>query len=329
MAPFFTSATVNRGLLLERAWKRDRRLAAKVDPENAEGSPALLGSWSAKVASGACPGAVFNAMVAETGEPMLFSTAPLPPELQPFEFRRHYAKLDVTLTTAVRLSAAFPYVSPATRAQHDSHKEFWQHVGDGHHEPRFNHIVDGGYFDNFGIATAAEWLEGTLAELKERAARDPGIKLPARVLLLEICEEGTWSSTPGSDRPALGGEQKTLAYQTYAPLSALFQMRSAAQRTRNRWHVSLLRQTWSASNVTIESARFAYPRAAGPMSWHLTGNQKNEIACAWRETPIVGQRDQVARFVSGTDDAHVESPPPCGQRTPASTPAPGPLRRWW
>ena len=92
--PYITSPLVNRGQLLEDAWKRDPRLGVRIDPKQPDGSPALLSTWARNVTSGACPGVVFNAMVAETGEPMLFSTASLPPSLARFAFGRHYGGLD-------------------------------------------------------------------------------------------------------------------------------------------------------------------------------------------------------------------------------------------
>ena len=283
VVPFFTSPLVNRGSLLEDAWKRDARVASVVDARAPGASPALLSNWGAQVASGRCPGVVFNAMVAETGEPLLFSTATLPPSLERFAFDRHYPGLDVRLTTAARLSAAFPYVSPAAHALHDS-----EQPGRG-----YRHVVDGGYFDNFGVATAAEWLNAELLTLERTN------QLPVRVLLIEICEEGTCSSSTPDARPAPGGPRQSLAYQLYAPLSALYQMRGAAQRARNRWHVSLLRQRW-APRVCIDRAVFAYPLSAGPMSWHLSEHEKSAVRRSWDHDTIRRERDVVQRFLTGT-----------------------------
>ena len=49
------------------------------------------------------------------------------------------------VTTAVRLSSGFPYVAPAARADADDAK--------GH----YTHVVDGGYFDNYGVGTLSAW----------------------------------------------------------------------------------------------------------------------------------------------------------------------------
>ncbi len=275
-APVFTRPRVNRGLVMEDAWKRDPRLGAEVDQTKTDGSPALLSSWRRNVGQGTCPGVIFNAMVADTGEPMLFSTIALPRILDRFAFERHYPNLDVKLTTAVRLSATFPYVSPAVHAQHDADPRYAREVKRGNkveRVARFSHVVDGGYFDNFGIGTAAGWLDAALIELDE-ASR------PKRVLVIEICESSACSSDDPGPRPAYGGEQRSWVYQVYAPVSALLAMRTAAQRARNRWHLSLLQERWK-SEVCIETIKFPYPSAPGPMSWHLTESQKAEIRGAW------------------------------------------------
>jgi hypothetical protein len=56
---------------------------------------------------------------------------------------------DISVLTATRLSAAFPYVAPAARADVD---------GPG------VHIVDGGYYDNYGTSSLVEWLDYKLSD---------------------------------------------------------------------------------------------------------------------------------------------------------------------
>jgi len=263
-------------------------LGAYVDGNMLVGSN-LMANWGSHVDRGACPGVVFNAMVAETGEPMLFSTALLPASLARFAFERHYPRLDVRLATAARLSAAFPYVSPATHAQHDTDPRTTIPAGDSRRSG-YRHVVDGGYFDNFGVATAAEWLNAELLALEQAN------KLPPRVLLIEICEEPSCSSTMPTGDLAPGGPRRSLPYQLFAPVSALYQMRGAAQRSRNRWHVALLRQRW-APRVDIQSVLFPYPLEAGPMSWHLSETEKGEILRSWNESPIKAARQAVGAFL--------------------------------
>ena len=70
-------------------------------------------------------------------------------------------KADIRIATAARLSASFPYVSPAARPTSDSDSA----LTDG--EPgRYTrtHVVDGGYFDNSGLCALTEWLQEGLTE---------------------------------------------------------------------------------------------------------------------------------------------------------------------
>lgn len=312
-APILTKPRVNRGLLMEDAWKRDPRLGAEVDAAKPDGSTALLSSWRRNVGEGTCPGVIFNAMVAETGEPMLFSTIALPRTLERFAFERHYPNLDVKLTTAVRLSATFPYVSPAVHAQHDADPRYAREVKPVNAEERvarFSHVVDGGYFDNFGVGTAAGWLDAALNEL-DKTAR------PKRVLVIEICESSACSSDDPGLTPAYGGEQRSWVYQLYAPVSALLAMRTSAQRARNRWHLSLLQERWR-SEVCIETVTFPYTSAPGPMSWHLTERQKAEIRGAWvTNVATRSSADTVQRMLANAPDVNLRT----GQPTCSTQPA--------
>jgi hypothetical protein len=292
IVPFLTDPRVDRGLLMEDAWKRDPRLGQTVDPKTPHGRDALLSTWQRNVPDGKCPGAVFNAMVANTGEPMLFTTVALPGALTRFAFQSHYPKLDIKLTTAARLSATFPYVSPAARAQHDSDPAFARNLGNGQTETRYNHIVDGGYFDNFGVATATAWIHGALQELPD--------KRPPRILLIEICESSSCSSDAPGDPFSYGDdERRSWSFQLYAPISALLAMRTSAQRARNRWEIDLLKQRWNPG-VCVDSVKFAYPAAPGPMSWHLTERQKKSIEDAWAGAGPQGGAKEVEAFLTRT-----------------------------
>ncbi len=101
VAPFFSNPYVDRGSALEDAWKREARLK-RLYPDPTP----LLASWRRNVPEGLCPGVVYNAMAAETGEPMLFSTIGLPGTLKAFDFYERYPGRDVPVTTAVRCRPA-------------------------------------------------------------------------------------------------------------------------------------------------------------------------------------------------------------------------------
>ena len=106
-----------------------------------------LSEWFDGVRTGKRPANVFNATLVETGDRLLFSTTympvgnpPTPPARWDFhEFHLNDQKtqtLDVAVVTAARLSATFPYVTPAARPE------------EGGPNKAHLHIVDGGYFHN-------------------------------------------------------------------------------------------------------------------------------------------------------------------------------------
>jgi Patatin-like phospholipase len=273
IAPFFSNPYVDRGSVLEDAWKREPRLQASL-PSTA----ALLSSWRRNVAERQCPGVVYNAMAAETGEPFLFSTVALPPDLRHFDFYERYVDRDVPVTTAVRLSAGFPYVSPATRADGDDLTA------------RYIHVVDGGYYDNYGVSTLVAWLQVALSG-----------SLPAapvkRWLVIEICDTAQCSSAAPPPLSS-GGPRRAWPYQILAPLTGLLATRFTAQQVTNRNSLGLLQTYWEQHRVCIESIAVPFSGEPGPLSWHLTETQKRAIAGTWAAKEA-SMADAVRTFLAG------------------------------
>jgi len=257
--PFFSTAFVDRGSQLEDAWKREARLR-KPYPDTA----ALLSSWRYNVPERRCPGVVYNAMAAETGQPMPFATVALPETLKSFDFYEHYPGRDVPVTTAVRLSSGFPYVVPAARADADGSKG------------RFTHVVDGGYFDNYGVGTLSAWTHAALMGLTSG-------ERPSRLLIIEICDSEFCSGREPAGSPAVGGPRRAWPYQLVAPLTAVVAMRAAAQQVTNRTSLRLLRQYWQTQQVCIESLAVPFGAGDAPLSWHLTNAEKRAIRQKWTD----------------------------------------------
>jgi hypothetical protein len=142
----------NRGWRLERAW--DKALL------RADGEPALALTFRqmrTQEVEGREPSMIFSPMMVEDGRPLLISTLDLDRLLEQkeqggkrinpitpvVEFFKLFPKGgDVTLGTAVRLNASFPFISPASVVPTVP--------------PR--RLVDAGYYDNHGVDTAVGWL---------------------------------------------------------------------------------------------------------------------------------------------------------------------------
>jgi hypothetical protein len=273
-APIFSSPLVDRGSVLEDAWKREARLRR---PYPAEGP--LLASWRRNIGEHRCPGVVYNAMAAETGEPVLFPTIALPGSLRTFDFYERYPGRDLPVTTAVRLSAGFPYVSPASRADVDDR------LG------RYTHVVDGGYFDNYGVSTLVSVVN---AGLTNAVSPVQG----RRVLAIEICDTPACSGADANPQVTGGGDDRAWTYQLRAPLSAVIAMRTSAQRVNNRAAIRLLKDYWLQRGVCVASIQAPFGGAEAPLSWHLTAAEKRAVDDEWNRTSV-GIVEAVRKFLDG------------------------------
>jgi Patatin-like phospholipase len=275
---------MDRGGALELEWKRtlDGR------QEEQESLNAMLSDWRRDAEAGKRPGVIFNSTIVDSGQPMLFTTVDFADHTQShlmqwaeiFGRSPRYLGYDIPVTTAARLSATFPYVTPASRAIRND-KDDWQ--------TREYHVVDGGYYDNFGVASLAAWLDAKL-RLPNSPIKD--------VLIIKIYGE------------PVGGERKPETsfgglYQALAPFFTLYRVRGAGQLAHSTSELDMLERYWEKQGketpVNIELVTFAYPDAKPPLSWHLTSAQIQNIKYAWekmRAEPDVNIK-QVKCFLKG------------------------------
>lgn len=263
------------------------------------------------------PAFSFNSTVAETGGRFLFSNyendhtdptfgvATAESWLSDYADGKH-SKLDLSLVTAARLSATFPYVSSAAR------------VGGGVDSSPIQHFIDGGYFDNDGTSTAIEFLQQLFPSPKSKAEHQNAVAngvlaAPASVPILFIeIRDGSDLTTRASDEHISWeqSEKRAKAWtpdsQIAAPLRAFWSAGHSSITRRNRRELELLMD--DLQNRGVASFRhlvFDYQspvhydtndspaervkkckqtndestdhQAAQPLSWHLTANQEDEI----------------------------------------------------
>src|SRR5262249_1812172 len=191
LLPFFVSSTRNRGSELESEWTRIMGPTARSQSDG-------LAAWRKPTVDGLVPARIFNATNAETGERILIATTSMKKGLQTGRvvFDDLYVKKwDIAPVTAVRMSATFPYITPAAKP---NFPPTWR--GD-------TAWVDGGYSDNFGMASVLDWLQETLSA--------PGSKL-RRVLILQI---RAGPDAQSEAEAAAGG--RGIYYQLGIPLEAM------------------------------------------------------------------------------------------------------------
>jgi hypothetical protein len=259
VAPVFVSQTDDRGSRIEEAWRGHLHAPA-----------ARVTDWVGPVLEGAMPVTVFNATVVETGQRFLASPvlgrsrADLPPAVRPRQLFELYPGAARLVSTAVRLSATFPFVSPICRPEW-SPAAAWP-------ESAAYHFADGGYVDNEGMITVIEWLWDLL---------DPtyvGWPPFDRVLLVRLMP------FPSSGVAAAGLDRGWF-YATLGPIDAIANVRTASQQERNALAVRLFTEAAERRGVTVRSAvlRYEMPGAAEPpLSWMLTDPQKAAVDQAWR-----------------------------------------------
>jgi predicted acylesterase/phospholipase RssA len=157
----------DRGWALEKAWQKNL-------------APALghsVRSLQAGEKEGWRPSLVFSPMLVEDGRRLLISNLDLKSitesggslfvadddaitcdgsySLSAVEFYRLFPTADeFQISTAVRMSASFPYVSPAAALPTSPSRR----------------VVDAGYYDNFGVNTAAVWIYDNRDWLRENTS---------------------------------------------------------------------------------------------------------------------------------------------------------------
>ncbi|HZY84836.1 MAG TPA: hypothetical protein VFE78_08390 [Gemmataceae bacterium] len=257
VAPFLVDRTDDRGTRIEQAWRAGLR------------RPDIrLTDWADAVLRGEMPVPVFNATVVETGQrflasPVLGPPSPGPAAAQPRQLLELYPGAAPLVSTAVRLSATFPFVSPICRPEW-SGKEPWP-------QSASYHFADGGYVDNEGMVTLIQWLTALLdpAYLAERPFD--------RILLVRLMPFPSAAPLPA-------GLGRGWVYSTVGPLLAVQNVRTASQQERNDLAVGLFTAA-ARQGVEVRSAelRFELPSAlTPPLSWMLTDPQKAAVDDAWR-----------------------------------------------
>jgi len=266
---------LDRGRALEAALTREL-------PNRRHHLSSPLGDWREGVLEGWRPAVVFNATVVESGQRFLLGTTDLAPargrtSLRDAQFPQ-FAGRDISLVTAARLSATFPYVSPAARPDIPGTQI---------------HAVDGGYTDNYGMATLLAWLD--------EALRSPGNPVH-RVLVIEIR-----ASPPASEPPPLSW--RGWPFQTYAPISAMLNVRDTGQLPRNQEELEILRRFGASCNIDMEDAVFEYPPEDAPLSWHLSPNDKKEIETIWTSPGTEKPKQTVRAFLAAAPPNPQTAPP--------------------
>jgi hypothetical protein len=254
--PWIRDPDVDRAWALERSWE-----------ERSGMHETYLVDWAAQ-AGKQLPAFVFNATMIERGAALAFGTSDFPSEAnvqaklrRVQDFRRLYNnQVKVRVSTAARLSASFPYVAPASRSDFDTSR------------PDF-HVVDGGYYDNFGLLSAMDWLNQAFYERPNRFHR-------VAIVAIRSFADGS-----GEAQGSLEGWN----YQVYAPLQGVLQVRSNQQLAEDQAKLRIFEDHWRLRGVEIQHFDIVYPAFPDgspcndpPLSWKMNRVQKHCLVEGWQ-----------------------------------------------
>lgn len=263
--PFF-----DRAWAMEQVWRRTLRPGGKEEVPT-------LGSWRADVRAGRRPAALFNATIAETGERLVLSPLKLNPLpggcvaddpgfddcVDARTFTQLYEDKDLPVTTAARLSATFPFVSPITRPRLET----------GGDVSNPYHVADGGYYDNYGVVSLVEGLRRVLNIYEKKSRLEARTQPPPKILIVEIRASDSKAAKEARRRAGW-------AFGTAGPVLTLLNVWGSGQTPRNDLDLQLLKEVATKRGFEVETVLFPLVGAA-PLSWHLTESQKQDIERGW------------------------------------------------
>jgi hypothetical protein len=313
--------TYDRGWALQQAFWRNRqsKYCADTNLSPTDSRENTLGdlAWSGNDV----PAFSFNTTVAETGDRFLNANYRLPKQDNPNvefapadSFLRVY-RHDLPLSSAARMSANFPYVSPMPRVD----------VAKSHF-----HFGDGGYFDNDGTATAMEFLYYALNPGGKPPQPTANSNPPIRVLLVEIRDSGNPSGMDWpDDLDHQGDKDWGPSDQLTGPLLTFYRADHVSVTLRNRRELTFLKGAIERQ-AELTHIVFDYrgdPNRVQALSWHLTTEENNDIVCELSQQHIRDSAEAAVAWynaaLKGTPTAAVIPSPsantPCPKNPPATS----------
>jgi hypothetical protein len=258
----------DRGQLLEDVWRLNMGKTWE----------ASFSALAAGERAGWRPSLVFSPMLVEDGRQLLISNLDLAPLVKSegnyvdaakpdfysqsaFEFFRLFpnARDEFPISTAARMSASFPYFSPAAVLPTTPRRR----------------VVDAGYYDNYGVSLAANWLHGLL---NDPACLDILQREVSGVALIEI-RDGLGERSQPPDGIGESGQSTTLSRgfeELSSPGSGLFSSRDSVSIYRNDEKLAALSLEFNRLFPACQTVRqfftdvqFQYGGDV-PLSWYLT-----------------------------------------------------------
>lgn len=269
----FGSPGRDRAWAMERSWEGAlQTMVHETCPETtgpAERPARRLSEWTTETRAGLRPAVIMNSFATSSGRRLLLGSSSVPVLVPSFlDFQQYCCAgqepADIDIVTAARISATFPWVTPQARPQWVDRQD-----RDPYALPN-ERLADGGYYDNFGIITAGEWLQ---------AAVSPSDQRFGHVALVQI---DPFPAIESADEDSSG-----LVAETLGPLQALLRGRTSTQRDRADQMLDRLRQHLNRIDPDFFATYLFKPptleRNTNVLSWHLSPAEKESLLEAWDE----------------------------------------------
>ena len=299
LMPFLVTDICNdRGRVLERQWCKS--FDNKFKP-TAKLADATLSAWGKDALLLKRPALIFNSTIVETGQRLAISTVPITHGLiGETEFTQRYCA-EIAISTAARLSATFPFVTPTGRptmlntSTSTCSVESPPPCGGGD-----QHLVDGGYYENSGLVGAIEWIDDALTDLTNPAKNPKQYPLPRDILLLAIdaFERPTDPEDPCQPTQAApAGKPADVAhgviYNLASPLHAVMNVRGTGQRSFARRLLRMFQARWALQHVNIRDVKIFF-EVEDPAN-------REEHVQAGQKTQALAGKKPAGRFYIGID----------------------------
>jgi hypothetical protein len=269
----FPVAAFDRGAALEKAWEYgwERTISGHDQGGNprsnrlAQPLRKLWQDWQGEIP---LPALFLNGTRVESGKRIITSNVAINPPGSPIDFadaEDAEVKLgsdgshDIPLSTAAHMSARFTYVSPAGRLP----------------KPDNGHVVDGGYFENSGAATALEVLYEVQSAIKSEPPDEVVVPVVIEIRNGPTIEKPDTRApvpvTPNQPRREFIGE-------VLAPLNTLFKTRDA----RGTFSQAAIEgEQVSQQDPALPPNRFRFglhdSKVPLPLGWMLSGDAAKEM----------------------------------------------------
>ena len=309
--PLPPSHKYDRGNALEVASARnytEKKCGEHPLPQGSEQLPSVEDinhfSLASLPPSATFPAFTLNTTEVETGERFLLAnyyngeaSKDWPPLAE--SFLHAFPGTDIGVLTAARLSATYPYVSPAARVDDRIISS-----------PITPHFADGGYFDNDGIASMVEFLSSAFPGSGK--PRDGG---KVRILLIEIRDGNI------VEPKSLDSESRPwgILQQNAAPIETFWRTGHGSISLRNRRELQLLngalRDQVELKDVTFPFTPQEVDKETGkktreeapPLSWQLTPRQRKVIDDYLKEADF---KNPLEKVLAWTRFSPTPPPPP-------------------